>query len=66
MNRGNWNVQEIYPNGFVALHDGAPAHSARATVTLLENEGIPIEGHPPESPDANIIETAFGLLKRKV
>ena len=59
-------MQEVYPGGMVILHDGAPAHSARATQDLLRNHNQTIESHPAESPDINIIETVFGLVKRKV
>ena len=59
-------MQELFPGGYTLLHDSAPPHTAASTKAFLQREGVKVENHPPESPDLNMIETAFSLLKSRV
>ena len=59
-------MQELFPGGYTLLHDSAPPHTAASTKAFLQREGVKVETHPPESPDLNMIETAFSLLKSRV
>ena len=47
-------------------HDNAPSHSANITTTFLEENNIQKLNWPPYSPDMNIIEHVWAVLKQKV
>ena len=52
-------------------HDGAPAHSSKKvkqwlTEWLQENESEMLHGWPGNSPDLNVIENAWVMVKKKV
>ena len=49
--------------GMQLLHDGAPAHRARATTAYLNANNVNVVDFPPKSPDLNIIEDIFGWSK---
>ena len=46
--------------GMQLLHDGAPAHRARATTAYLNANNVNVVDFPPKSPDLNIIENILG------
>ena len=46
--------------GMQLLHDGAPAHRARATTAYLNANNVNVVDFPPKSPDLNIIEDILG------
>ena len=52
--------------GIQLLHDGAPAHLARATTAYLNANNVNVVNFPPKSPDLNIIENIWGELNRRV
>ena len=52
--------------GMQLLHDGAPAHRARATAAYLNANNVNIVDIPPKSPDLNIIEDSLGELNPRV
>ena len=45
--------------GMQLLHDGAPAHRARATTTYLNAKNVNVVDFPPKSPDLNVIENIW-------
>ena len=47
-------------------HDLAPAHSARCTTTWLRSHNIPVLEWPANSPDLNIIENVWDIMKRRM
>ena len=50
-------LQKSFPRGDgVFVQDSAPAHTAGRTLDWLEERGIELEDHPPQSPDINRIE----------
>ena len=48
--------------GIQLLHDGAPAHWARATTAYLNANNVNAVDFPPKSPDLNIIESIWDEL----
>ena len=49
--------------GMQLLHDGAPAHLARATTVYLNANTVNVVDFPPKSSDLNIIENIWDELK---
>ena len=45
------------------MQDGAPAHSARATLLDMRERGITVITWPPYSPDLNPIENCWNKMK---
>ena len=51
------SFQKTFPRGDgIFVQDSAPAHTAGRTLDWLEERGIELEDHPPQSPDVNRIE----------
>ena len=48
------------------MHDGAPAHRAKKTKAWLEEQKVKSLGWPANSPDLNIIETIWGMVKQEI
>ena len=51
---------------FTFQHDLAPAHSAKSTKKWFEDHGITVLSWPANSPDLNVIENLWGIMKRKL
>ena len=52
--------------GMQLLHDGPPAHLARATTAYLNENNVNVVDFPPKSPDLNINENIWDELNRQV
>ena len=52
--------------GMQLLHDGAPAHLARATSAYLNANNVNVVDSPTKSPDLSIIENIWDELNHRV
>jgi len=64
------DIRSIFWDYYVFQQDGAPAHRARDSVTMLQRETpefTPTEMWPPNSPDLNPVDySIWGMLQEKV
>jgi len=64
------DIRSVFGDYYVFQQDGAPAHSARDTVTMLQRETpefIPPEMWPPISPDLNPVDySIWSMLQERV
>src|SRR3954453_9548114 len=45
------------------VQDRASSHTARGTITEMQNRGLHLLGHPASSPDLNLAEHPIGKIK---
>ena len=64
------DIRSVFGDYYVFQQDGAPAHRARDTVTMLQRvtpEFIPPEMWPSNSPDMNMVDySIWGILQDSV
>ena len=62
------DIQEVCGSKpWTFVHDNATPHRAKKTQRWLEEAKVEVlEGWPPNSPDLNIIETIWGMMKDEV
>lgn len=60
-------LSNIYEDGNIFMQDGAPCHTSKSTISYLDQKKICVlSDWPPQSPDINIIENMWSVLKEKV
>jgi hypothetical protein len=59
-------IVEEYEQDFVLQQDNAPPHASEATQLYLEQRGVSVLDWPPKSPDLNVIENCWQILKSNV
>jgi len=64
------DIRSVFEDYYVFQQDGAPAHRARDTVTMLQRETpefISLEMWPPNLPDLNPVDySIWGMLQERV
>ena len=48
------------------MQNGAPCHTAKSIKNLLASQKLPLLDWPGNSPDLDLIENAWELLKREI
>ncbi len=51
---------------FIFQQDLAPAHTAKSTKIWLKDHGVGVLDWPANSPDLNLIDSLWGIVKRKM
>ncbi|KAE8217635.1 hypothetical protein CF326_g9381 [Tilletia indica] len=48
------------------VHDGSPVHTGGPAAAVIDEEEYKVLDHPPNSPDLNVIENAWAVLKNEL
>jgi len=57
----------IYDSQSVFMQDGAPCHKSRSTLQFLDRKNVCVMvDWPPQSPDINLIENLWSIVKNKL
>lgn len=60
-------AREWYPDSeFTFMQDGAPCHTSKKSMSYLRSENIDVLEWPGNSPDLNVIETMWAIMKRRL
>lgn len=59
-------MSTLYPEGFILMQDNAKPHTAKTTMSWLQQKGIEVLEWPAMSPDLNPIENLWALIKRRI
>jgi len=60
------SAQALYPDSFWLQQDNARPHTARETKLWMANNGLQVMKWPAVSPDLNVIENVWGLMKKRL
>ncbi len=61
------SVDQLFKDAdFIFQQDLAPSHTAKTTKSWLNDHSIGVLDWPANSPDLNLIENLWGIVKRKM
>ncbi len=62
-----FSADKLYGDAdFIFQQDLAPAHTAKSTKSWFNDHGVTVLDWPANSPDLNLIENLWGIVKRKM